>query len=210
MDGAFLLWDNLLRRLAAHQHDFLRLLLICMLERLHIQYRVDVKLDPFREAMSEWVIHILTAKHWAAARKRSSSNLRQLILTECFSHPMHWTLRVAESIITSAELPFRGIWNPILQAAKPNAWSEEQSAPENDTSPESAGPQPVADSSTASSKMEKPSNDAKYADPPQNEDASQAPEADPPSGWHAFQGRWRHRYIGVETTCFKGAVPTLG
>ena len=117
MKGAFLLWDELLRRLALHQWNFLRILCRHMVDLMNMPATLSATAEPIREAMHEWVVHILTAKEWVQSRRKVESMLLEDIMGRCFTFPSSWSHKLAESIIKDRDELFQAIWRPVLRAS---------------------------------------------------------------------------------------------
>lgn len=117
MKGAFLLWDELLRRLASHQWNFLRILCRHMVDLMNMPATLSATAEPIREAMHEWVVHILTAKEWVQPRRRVESMLLEDIMGQCFTFPSSWSHKLAESTIKDRDELFQATWRPVLRAS---------------------------------------------------------------------------------------------
>jgi ribosomal biogenesis protein LAS1 len=76
---------------------------------------LSVESDPVREGLWEWAVHILRADEWAGVRTR---NLVQDILTQCFSAPTYWNVRLAEALLEDEGVPDREQWRAVLRAAR--------------------------------------------------------------------------------------------
>ncbi|OCK74221.1 Las1-domain-containing protein [Lepidopterella palustris CBS 459.81] len=124
MNGAFLLWDDLLRRLSSHQFAFLRILVRRMIDLMTKPNLLTVTAEPVREAMFEWIVHILTAKEWALSRKGVEVMLLEEVMGQCFTSPTPWTSRLAETLIKDRDALFRDTWQPILHAARATSHNE--------------------------------------------------------------------------------------
>ncbi|OCL09170.1 Las1-domain-containing protein [Glonium stellatum] len=133
MKGAFLLWDELLRRLSLHQWSFLRILCRHMIDLMNTPATLSATVEPTREAMHEWVAHILTTKEWAQPRKRVEGMLLDDIMGRCFTFPSYWSHKLAESIIKDRDGLFQATWQPVLQASLTGP--ENDDAEQSDNSP---------------------------------------------------------------------------
>jgi ribosomal biogenesis protein LAS1 len=124
MSGAFLIWDPLL--LAFAQSTNLPAPTIVMqltaLMNKTSSVMISTDMDPVREGMHDWVIHILQSEAWAA---HQSSRTIEDVLTTCFSEPTHWNLRVAEALLKEKDVTNRESWRAVLEAAKSEASGEE-------------------------------------------------------------------------------------
>lgn len=98
MDEVFSIWNDLLQLLSVHQEHFLTMLIDAMIVHVTSPSLMDVKIDPYREAIAMWLIHICTAQKWAFTAKKVKLN-DDLILTSCLQNPNHWTLQLAKAIV---------------------------------------------------------------------------------------------------------------
>lgn len=117
MEGAFLLWDNLLSQLSYHQPGFIQAMIKHMQARLAGPASVALETDPTREALCEWITHILTSDPWSVFAKNSLVKLQQDVMEECFVCPTRWSLVLARNILSCADNKFVEDWQPILEAA---------------------------------------------------------------------------------------------
>lgn len=100
MDNTFSMWDSLLKKLTAHQEQFLIILVDEMAIQISSPSTMDTRIDPHREAITMWLEHICSAKDWAAAVKRGKLSYSALLST-CLQNPNHWTIHLASSIINT-------------------------------------------------------------------------------------------------------------
>lgn len=130
MSGAFLIWTPVLRSLSKSQPDFCQTLI----ERLigvtsaPSSVAVAVEVDPVKEAMCEWVLHILSSSEWEEVRQHSrepslsgrTQERRMLdnVLSICFTTPTFWTLKLAETLLADGRIQRKESWLAILEAAK--------------------------------------------------------------------------------------------
>lgn len=98
MDEVFSTWDNLLQMLSVHQEQFLTTLIDAMIVHITSPSLMDVKIDPYREAIAMWLIHICTAQQWASTAKKVKLSDNP-ILSSCLQNPNHWTLQLATAIV---------------------------------------------------------------------------------------------------------------
>lgn len=124
MSGAFLIWDPLLLAFAQSANLPVPTILAHLTARMNksTSAMISTDMDPIREGMYDWVLHILRSDAWAA--HQSSSTIEDT-LTTCFSEPTHWNLRIAEGLLKEKNVPNRDSWLAVLEAAKHEAGGEE-------------------------------------------------------------------------------------
>ncbi len=98
MDEVFPIWDGLLKKLAPQLENFLPMLTDEMVIHIISPSLMDVVIDPYREAVTMWLVHIYTTKDWAPTIKRIKSECGSILLS-CLQNPNHWTLQLAIAIV---------------------------------------------------------------------------------------------------------------
>lgn len=101
---------------------------------------VHTSIDPIRQALCEWITHILTAKDWQQAHSTEAQKSTNDILISCFSNPTHWNIILAEKIIEhETSIANKNQWLDILQAAKSEGSVEETDIAEHDVGVKQGG-----------------------------------------------------------------------
>ncbi|KAK5283794.1 rRNA-processing protein las1 [Cryomyces antarcticus] len=126
MNGAFMVWDDLLCKLVRHQRRFLRIFVTRMVHLMIQQPRMNVKQDPFREALCLWALHIFVDESWADARKRIEDSLRTKVVSICIMNPVYWGQRLARLLIEAADETFQYDWIPLYNECLPQSASSSQ------------------------------------------------------------------------------------
>ncbi|KAF2468846.1 Las1-domain-containing protein [Lindgomyces ingoldianus] len=127
MEGAYLIWTPLFLVLVNHQPSLFRGLIT------HIQATLDtpsspllpVSLDPKREAMCQWLLHILTSDAWSIPRSRyPDQKLLGEVMSECLTSASFWNLKLAEWVLNDKAVrksygqDFCQAWSDVLKAAR--------------------------------------------------------------------------------------------
>lgn len=120
MSGAFLIWDQLL--LAFTQSEISINSLVKELRDATNSYSMNrgmmsMELDPVREGLYEWTLHILRSEEWSARREQQHSRIEDT-LVECFSSPAYWNLKLAATVLEDTNTPNREQWLAVLEAAR--------------------------------------------------------------------------------------------
>lgn len=89
---------------------------------------VNPELDPVREGMHDWILHILGSQDCAPMRGSQEKQLLEHVLASCFSAPSAWNVKLAESILKHAEWRGKGTWSVLLEAVKMDGEGEEEGA----------------------------------------------------------------------------------
>ncbi len=76
------------------------------------------EMDPVREGIHDWLIHILSSDEWKLVRgEEHESSVIEHVLTTCFSEPTLWNLKLAASLLDTGNIPNHEQWQAILSAA---------------------------------------------------------------------------------------------
>jgi ribosomal biogenesis protein LAS1 len=124
MSGAFLIWDPLLLAFAQSTNLPAPTIVTQLATSMNRSpsTMISTDMDPVREGMHDWALHILQSEAWAA---HQSSRTIEDILATCFSDPTHWNLKLAEALLKEKDVANRDSWRAVLQAAKSEASGEE-------------------------------------------------------------------------------------
>jgi ribosomal biogenesis protein LAS1 len=124
MSGAFMIWTPLLLAFSTASPSVLSTseLLDPLFEAMNTsavsRAMVDLELDPVREGMSEWILHIISSMEWQTARSRASPKIVEDTLIRCFSEPTFWNLRIADKLLRTDDVSNQTHWQAILDAAR--------------------------------------------------------------------------------------------
>jgi ribosomal biogenesis protein LAS1 len=124
MAGAFLIWTPLLVGMAMTApgvllvKDVLDSLLDAMNSSTVSRTMMDVELDPVREGMAEWIVHILGSQDWQAVRDQWGRRLIDDTLVRCLTEPTVWNLKVVERFLEDGGSENREHWKAVLEAAR--------------------------------------------------------------------------------------------
>jgi hypothetical protein len=118
MVGAFLLWDGLLIQLAKAFTSFHLHLITELRGELMNPVQHDSTEDPVKEAICEWMQHILTGKSWQILHEKELVRIQNESLKECFLDSSYWSLQLAESVLRVATAAQILEWKPLLDAAQ--------------------------------------------------------------------------------------------
>ncbi|KAF2806506.1 Las1-domain-containing protein [Mytilinidion resinicola] len=118
MDGAYLIWDKLLVQLHTHQVGFLSILLAQMVDYLGEPSTQHVSYEPTKDALFEWIIHLLSQKSWKASLGKSQITLTEEVLAKCLLSVTTWTTKLAEALVTKGDKSLQKGWMPLVDIAQ--------------------------------------------------------------------------------------------
>lgn len=116
MSGAFLIWNPLLTKLC----DVSTLLGHLMGAMRGSRSMLSTDMDPVKEGLYEWALHVLRSKDWSRSPK-----LIEDTLVQCFSEPTYWNIKLAEALLQDEGTANREQWRAVLEAAKNETEAEE-------------------------------------------------------------------------------------
>lgn len=148
LNGAFLIWDQLLQEIFAEHHQFLPCFVDRMLASIATlpatatrpEYDVDT------EALGMWTLHLLESSKsgWGTALTASE---RQLLQTHtimfCCTHPGHWTHHLGVSLLHLAGSEFQETWADILASSRVSGGDDEANLESSAPAEVSQGPRPA-------------------------------------------------------------------
>jgi ribosomal biogenesis protein LAS1 len=188
MQGAFTVWDKLLYKLSKHQPGFLNILITRMIETI-IERSNTIDNEPIKEALYEWVLHILTGQPWASLATPVRQKHTENALAQCLASVTSRTTKLAKEVLETQNADFFRDWAPIVKIAlegSPDSVTDGSAALilENAPSKASRAPREVM--------VETPSQDALYR--------SQDAHGEDPElriGWVKYRGLWPRTAIGA-------------
>ncbi|KAH0007746.1 Las1-domain-containing protein, partial [Aureobasidium melanogenum] len=121
LQGAYLIWDELLIMLASGSSLFVE----AFFERA-IAHNAKMKTtdedrdraDPTKWAIYRWIMHLLDSDSWLEMRGESPELFEILALRECILHPnTQWSHELAEEILEDAEMDVQTTWKSLVEAS---------------------------------------------------------------------------------------------
>ncbi|KAI9837227.1 MAG: hypothetical protein M1819_000301 [Sarea resinae] len=219
MDGIFVMWEDLLKRLTNHQHRFLRILVEEMTIKLVQPSQLDVQFDAYRQAVYMWVIRILKSEEWALRRRRYYRDQSGVIST-CIMGPNFWSRDLARSLVEAGDEVLKEQWDELVGVPMKKHGSSRRSSSDGTISSEIARAREEADelnrvlanalNSEASSDESEDSADARvgvernisygrgtslYQDEIDDQDESDISLSE--YGWSKWKGPWASKPIGL-------------
>ena len=195
MTGAFAIWNPLLLQLQVHLHSsFLRDLIITLLTSLKSLSEKSVALDARRDAIYQWIIHILTSKEWGGSPRliRIQDELKITLMKICLMELGYWTRKVARGVVEASGDDFKRAWGPLFNKAVP-AGNEAYGQPSQTISGR-RGSTDVISIPDAVSTSNNRIGSANQGSSEIHEAKGQEHER---RGWSKWEGLWKPKPIGV-------------
>lgn len=118
MNGAFILWDDLLLAITLNHHDLLSAIIERMVSSLSKPVSQEVAAqDPEQEAVYLWLVHITTSGPWSPVRKGNASSSAANVMSRCCLHPGYWPHKVGEALLAAGDDDFLETWSDTLKAS---------------------------------------------------------------------------------------------
>jgi len=118
MQGAFLLWDELLRGIvdARHNPSFLSALVRKVLEALTTKPGVNSQHDAVCEAHYLWLVHLLEYQDVDGSLVKHAP--RNHVMKWCCLHPSYWTKQLGEQLLQLGDSRFNEQWGVLFEASQ--------------------------------------------------------------------------------------------
>jgi ribosomal biogenesis protein LAS1 len=121
LQGAYLIWDDLLIMLASGSSLFIEAFLeraISHNARLTTTDEDQDRADPTKWAIYRWIMHVLDSESWLEMRGESPVLFEILALRECILNPnTQWSHELAKEILEDAEMDVRATWKSLVEAS---------------------------------------------------------------------------------------------
>lgn len=118
MNDLYVLWDQLLLRLAESQGQVLALLTDNMIARLVAPRKSDATGDAVQERVLLWLTQVFTAETWKKAARRAKLD-DMVVVSTCLQNPNPWSIRLATAIIKSSRSDVaRNLYGPLVAEAE--------------------------------------------------------------------------------------------
>ncbi|KAI4683761.1 uncharacterized protein J4E84_006599 [Alternaria hordeiaustralica] len=127
MSGAFIIWTPLLRAFCLDSGVLhIKTLVEHLMRAMNAtspaaRAMMNPEMDPVREGLQDWIVHVLTGEEWAGVRGGGAAERKVVeeVLGVCFSEPSFWNLKVAEKVLDmGSEVVDQGLWRKVLEAAR--------------------------------------------------------------------------------------------
>lgn len=118
LQGAFLIWDQLLQAIVKERRAFVRALvrsLLASVARLSATQADDA--EP--EAMAMWVNHILSTREWARCTSEAErSILCKDVIKQCCVHPSRWANWLGKELLEREGGNLEEEWRDVFEASQ--------------------------------------------------------------------------------------------
>lgn len=117
LDGAFLIWDDLLQEIQSANKKFLHSLVGGLLRSISSASSASPEKDAEKEAMCLWIAHMLADKAWASAVPERSQ-LQREALEWCCLHPARWAHFLGTKLLHGGGESLNADWEDLLAASQ--------------------------------------------------------------------------------------------
>lgn len=114
LDGAYLMWDGLLRDIISSSPSFLPALQQSMLAVLTHQELEGTEQDATREAICLWLLHMTD---YNASAKQQMAYKREMIAT-CCMHLGYWSTWLGKRLLDTSGSDFRKDYQDLFEASR--------------------------------------------------------------------------------------------
>lgn len=116
LQGAHLIWDDLLVSLCASVFAFRTALVTSLLRGVTAPTTTDPAKDVEEEAIAMWVWHIVNGGAYTLANMQDQDALLSTVMRWCCLHPGHWTEQIGRQVLETSE-EVRDEWTDLFEAS---------------------------------------------------------------------------------------------
>jgi ribosomal biogenesis protein LAS1 len=157
VQGAFDIWDALLKNLSLHNRDFFPLLVHEMFSVLGAPSMLDVRRDEVREALYEWMMHFLTSEEWR--HPRSGHAIIGSTLNACIMTQNYWTRKLLINVaIKSKDAAIKSQYGRLAKQAIESCTGA-RAAPEGELPDDSSSEEEDEEEGSVDEKVYDPADD---------------------------------------------------
>ncbi|CZT19889.1 uncharacterized protein RCC_05745 [Ramularia collo-cygni] len=119
LDGAYLIWDRLLRAILAQQRAFLPAFVKILLQAIGDVITDQSDGNTEKEALCMWLVHTVSKKKtWAVVASSDLDALRKEMVKWSCTHPGYWSHFLGVHLIKAGGPDFANIWEDVLEASR--------------------------------------------------------------------------------------------
>lgn len=115
LEGAFIMWDDLLQAMSKRSNDLLSYLVNALL--LGVTNHLSITQNHQSEAHCEWLVHLGCSASWSKARQSSKVDVRSAMIRACIGFPNAWTSELGHKLLANADDEFEEQWRSIFEAS---------------------------------------------------------------------------------------------
>lgn len=143
LDGAYLMWDSLLKAISTQQKRFLPAF-IKVLRRAIAEPSTGQSEDNVeKEALCMWLVHTTSKKKsWTALPTSDLDALRKETVKWSCSHPGYWSHFLGSNLINACGPDFASIWEDMLEASRFGEGSAGAASSDGAESERASSPEP--------------------------------------------------------------------
>jgi ribosomal biogenesis protein LAS1 len=116
MDGAYLIWDDVLLAISSRLHLFLPAFVRHLLQGLTTRTAIEPENDVDKEALSMWLLHVMNSGDFMFIKDRDA--LVADVMKCCCLHPGYWTQGVGRKLLEISDKSVQDEWKDLLEASQ--------------------------------------------------------------------------------------------
>jgi ribosomal biogenesis protein LAS1 len=117
LDGAYLIWDDLLVTISSQLLRFLPALVKSLLQSLTSRTAIDPTRDVDKEALAMWLLHIFDSNDFLLAWRTDRNATLAVVMKWCCLHPGKWTQYVGREVFEQCDENFQAEWENLFEAS---------------------------------------------------------------------------------------------
>ncbi len=117
LNGAYLIWDDLLATIASQLQHFLPSLVAILLCSLTSSNTIDAARDVDKEAFAMWLLHVMDSDDFWVAGMTGRDDILADVIKWCCLYPGHWTQHVGHELLEEHGESVRAEWENLFEAS---------------------------------------------------------------------------------------------
>ena len=113
LDGAHLIWDELLAIISSRLHNFLSNLVRCLLEAITKPQATAPEQDSEKEALSMWLLHLV--EH--GTHHSDIDTILAETMKTCCLHPGCWSQLIGQTLLEQYDGKLQADWQDLFEAS---------------------------------------------------------------------------------------------
>lgn len=112
-----MLWDEPLIALVREFRPFFESLVMYMISTLATSTDIEDEVDTQKEALFEWLKHILQSDSWERIRSHGDTDYQSTMLRECCLRPGYWPKKLGEFVLSVSKDDIEQTWGTVFRAS---------------------------------------------------------------------------------------------
>lgn len=117
LDGAYLIWDEPLEKMAQQLRGFVQAFAMTLVESITNPTLMEQSSDTDKEGLVMWLLHTLENKAMYVRGEHERQELWRDVMKHCCLHPGFWTERIGREMLRKGQSDFGDDWQDLFEAS---------------------------------------------------------------------------------------------